>query len=119
MKIRTKEINMTLSRFFNKGLTLAAAMAVSMTLVYVAPQAHAASVPAFYKVQLVQAASQPKTKIRGATFFCAETSCKALEMSAPPKNVCAAVARELGAVSSFQAGKRVFTGEEVAACNSK
>ncbi len=110
---------MTLSRFFNKGLTFAAAIAASATMVYVAPQAHAASVPAFYKVQLVQAAAQPKAKVRGATFFCAETSCKALEMSSPPKNVCAAVSRELGAVASFQAGKRIFTGEEVAACNSK
>jgi hypothetical protein len=31
--------------------------------------------------------------------------------------MCISIAREFGAVSSFSAGDRVFTADEVAACN--
>ena len=47
---------MTLSHFSARLGALAAASALSATLVFVAPQAHAASNGSYYKIELVQPA---------------------------------------------------------------
>ena len=50
---------------------------------------------------------------------CAGADCVAPRTaSAPDGNVCAAVARKLGRLVSFQSGGRAFAAEELAKCNA-
>jgi hypothetical protein len=96
----------------------AAAVLTSTLLIGVAPQAHAAS-GAYYQVELAQPATVDKQLIRGVFVKCEGTACHAPLASSAPKNVCISVARELGEVTSFQAGNRTFDATEIAACNEK
>jgi hypothetical protein len=108
---------MTLSQISARMGVLAAATALSATLLFVAPQAHAASNSSYYKVELAQPTTAKPELLRSVYVKCEGTSCRAPMASTAPKNMCISIAREFGEVAAFTAGERVFTAEEVAACN--
>lgn len=110
---------MTLSQSSSRVGALLGAALISSTLLFVAPQAHAASKASYYQVELSQAATAQKKIVRGVFFNCEGTTCSAPLAASAPRNVCITVARELGQVSSFKAGNRSFDAAEVAACNEK
>lgn len=108
---------MTLSHVFARLGTLVAASALSATLLFVAPQAHASNNGSYYKAELAQATTAKPELLRSVYVKCEGTSCRAPIASTAPKNMCISIARKFGAVASFTAGERVFTADEVAACN--
>lgn len=108
---------MTLSHVSARFGALAAASVISATLLFVAPQAHAASSGPYYKVELAQPAASKQELLRSVFVKCEGTTCRAPMASTAPKNMCISIAREFGEVSAFSAGDRVFTAEELAACN--
>lgn len=111
---------MTLSHISSRVGALAAAAVMSGTLLFAAPQAHAASAKGpYYQVQLEQSPAANKKVVRGVFFKCEGTECSAPLASSAPKNVCISVAREFGPVSSFKAGTKEFGAEDLAACNNK
>jgi len=107
---------MTLSHFSARLGAVVAAAAVSATLLLVAPQAHAAN-GAYYKIELAQPAAAKQELLRSVFVKCEGTACRAPMASTAPKNMCISVARKFGAVAAFSAGERVFTADELAACN--
>jgi hypothetical protein len=108
---------MTLSHFSARLGAIAAASALSATLLFVAPQAHAATNGSYYKAELAQPAAAKPELLRSVFVKCEGTSCRAPMASTAPKNMCISIARKFGTVSAFTAGERVFTADEVAACN--
>ncbi|MVZ97669.1 hypothetical protein EUU23_08110 [Sphingorhabdus sp. IMCC26285] len=108
---------MTLSQVSSRIGALAAASVISATLLFVAPQAHAASSGPYYKVELAQPAASKQELLRSVFVKCEGTACRAPMASTAPKNMCISISREFGQVSAFSAGDRVFTAEEIAACN--
>jgi hypothetical protein len=108
---------MTLSQVSSRIGAFAAASVISATLLFVAPQAHAASNAPYYKAELAQPAASKQELLRSVFVKCEGTACRAPVASTAPKNMCISIAREFGQVSSFSAGDRVFTAEEIAACN--
>ena len=108
---------MTLSHFSARLGALAAASALSATLLFVAPQAHAATNGSYYKAELAQPTAAKPELLRSVFVKCEGTSCRAPMASTAPKNMCISIARKFGEVSAFTAGERVFTADEIAACN--
>lgn len=108
---------MTLSHISSRFGAIAAASALSATLLFVAPQAHAANNGPYYKVELAQPAASKQELLRSVFVKCEGTACRAPMASTAPKNMCISIARKFGSVSAFTAGERVFTADEVAACN--
>lgn len=108
---------MTLSQISARMGTLAAATVLSATLLVVAPQAHAAANNSYYNAELAQPTAAKPKLLRSVYVKCEGTSCRAPMASTAPKNMCISIMREFGAVTAFTAGERVFTAEEVAACN--
>ncbi len=107
---------MTLSHFSARLGAIAAASALSATLLLVAPQAHAAN-NAYYQIELAQPATAKQELLRSVFVKCEGTTCRAPMASTAPKNMCISVARTFGAVAAFSAGERVFTADELAVCN--
>lgn len=108
---------MTLSHVSARFGVLAAAAVLSTSLLFgVATQAQAANGP-YYKVELAQPAASKQELLRSVFVKCEGTACRAPMASTAPKNMCISIAREFGAVSAFSAGDRVFTADELAACN--
>ena len=114
---KLKENMMTLSQISARMGTLAAATVLSATLLVVAPQAHAATNNSYYNAELAQPTTAKPKLLRSVYVKCEGTSCRAPMASTAPKNMCISIVREFGAVTAFTAGERVFTAEEVAACN--
>ncbi len=110
---------MTLSQISARMGALAAASVLSATLLFVAPQAHAATNGSYYKVELSAPTTAKPELLRSVYVKCEGTACRAPMASTAPKNMCISIAREFGEVAAFTAGERVFTAEEVAACNGK
>ena len=108
---------MTLSQVSARVGTLAAATAFSAALLFVAPQAQAATNGSYYKVELAQPTTAKPELLRSVYVKCEGTACRAPMASTASKNMCISIARKFGAVSAFSAGERVFTAEEIAACN--
>lgn len=110
---------MTLSQISVRMGALVAATALSAMLLFAAPQAHAATNSSYYKVELAQPTDAKPQLLRSVYVKCEGTSCRAPIASTAPKNMCVSIAREFGAVTAFTAGERVFTAEEIAACNGE
>ena len=108
---------MTLSQISSRASALIAAAATSSVLLFAAPQAHAAGNAPYYKVELSQPAAKQKEVVRGVSFKCEGTACRAPMASSAPKNVCVSIVKEFGQVASFTAGDRTFDATEIAACN--
>jgi hypothetical protein len=114
---KAKENKMTLSHVSARLGALAAASVLSATLLFVAPQAHAATNGSYYKIELAQPTTAKPELLRSVFVKCVGTSCRAPMASTAPKNMCISIARKFGSVAAFTAGERVFSAEEVAACN--
>ena len=112
---------MTLSHVSARLGTLAAAAVLSTSLLIgVAGQAQAATAKGpYYQAELAAPAASKQELLRSVFVKCEGTACRAPMASTAPKNMCISIAREFGAVSAFSAGDRVFTADEVAACNGK
>lgn len=108
---------MILSHISARLGAIAAASALTATLLVVAPQAHAANNAPYYKIELAQPAAVKSELIRSVFVKCEGTACRAPMASTAPKNMCISVARKLGTIAAFSAGERVFTADELAACN--
>ncbi len=110
---------MTLSHVSARAGALAAAAILSTTLLFgVSTQAQAAtSKGPYYQVELAQPAASKQELLRSVFVKCEGTACRAPIASTAPKNMCVSIAREFGAVAAFSAGDRVFTADEIAACN--
>jgi hypothetical protein len=110
---------MTLSHVSARLGTLAAAAVLSTSLLFgVAGQAQAATAKGpYYQVELAQPAASKQELLRSVFVKCEGTACRAPMASTAPKNMCISIAREFGAVATFSAGDRVFTADELAACN--
>lgn len=110
---------MTLSQVSARLGALAAASVISATLLFGVPtQAQAASNSAYYKIELAQPATSKQELLRSVVVKCEGTTCRAPMASTAAKNMCISVTRKLGSVSAFTAGDRVFTADELAACNA-
>lgn len=110
---------MTLSHVSARLGALAAASVISATLLFgVSTQAQAANSGPYYKIELAQPAASKQELLRSVFVKCEGTACRAPMASTAPKNMCISVARKMGAVSAFTAGERVFTADEIAACNA-
>lgn len=111
---------MTLSQFSTRLGAFTAAVAVSSVLVLAAPQAFAAKRGGvYYTAHLAEAAPAQKELLRGVFVKCSDGRCIAPIASSAAKNMCVAIAREFGEVTSFKAGKRVFDAEQIQKCNEK
>ena len=114
---------MTLSPSFTTASArfgaLAAATVLSTSLLFaVGGQAEAATAKGpYYQVELAQPAASKQELLRSVFVKCEGTACRAPMASTAPKNMCISIAREFGAVAAFSAGDRVFTADELAACN--
>ncbi len=108
---------MTLSHVSTRFGALVGAALTTSVLLFAAPQAHAAPAGPYYKAELSQPAASKQELLRSVFVKCEGTACRAPMASTAPKNMCISIAREFGEVSAFSAGDRVFTAEEVAACN--
>jgi hypothetical protein len=109
---------MTLSRISTRFGALVGAALTTSVLLFAAPQAHAANGP-YYKVELAQPADAKAQLLRGVFVKCEGSACRAPIAATAPKNMCISIARELGEVTAFTAGDRVFGAAELAACNGK
>lgn len=109
---------MTLSQISARMGALLAATTLSATLLFAAPQAHAAN-GSYYKAELAQPTTAKPQLLRSVYVKCEGTSCRAPIASTAPKNMCVSIVREFGAVTAFTAGERVFTAEEITACNGE
>ncbi len=110
---------MTLSHVSARLGTFAAAAVLSTALLFgVAGQAEAATTP-YYKAELSQPAAAQKQLLRGVFVNCDGANCRAPQAGTAPKNMCITISRELGKVTAFSAGNRVFDATEIAACNQK
>jgi hypothetical protein len=110
---------MTLPQVSARLGALAAASVISATLLFgVTTQAQAASSGPYYKIELAQPAASKQELLRSVFVKCEGTACRAPIASTAPKNMCISVARKFGSVSAFTAGERVFTADEIAACNA-
>jgi hypothetical protein len=119
-----KEIEMTLSQSFStKSFSRFGAVvgAVALTAGFMAIPAAPVQANAgrYYTVELAQPATAKEAIVRGVMFKCEGTSCRAPVTGSAPRNVCASVAKEFGAVASFKAGDRVLEASDIASCNSK
>lgn len=111
---------MTLSHFSSRLGAMVGAVLISFTLVFVAPQAHAAKRDAnFYNIELIQNNPIEKQRVKGVTVKCTDGECTAPLASTAHKNMCIAVVKQFGAVKSFGAGGRQFDDQEISSCNAK
>ena len=109
---------MTLSHVSTRFGALVGAALTTSVLLFAAPQAHAASAP-YYKAELAQPATTQQQLLRGVFVKCDGANCRAPQAGTAPKNMCITISRELGEVTAFSAGNRVFDATEIAACNEK
>jgi hypothetical protein len=110
---------MTLSQSFSHFGAFVGALAVTAGVMAIPATPVQAGTARYYTVELAQPAAAKETVIRGVLFKCAGNSCRAPLAGSAPKNVCVSVAKEFGEVSSFKAGDRVLTADDLATCNAK
>ena len=81
------------------------------------------STPAFASGFQAETSSRPpqaRFVARDSIWHCTDNACvSANETSTRPAIVCAALARQVGALRSFSANGRAFGAEELQACNAR
>ena len=110
---------MTLSQSFSRFGALVGALAVTAGVVAIPATPAQAAGARYYTVELAQPAEAKQAIIRGVTFKCEGTSCRAPLAGSAPRNVCISVAKEFGQVVSFKAGNRVLDAADLSSCNVK
>lgn len=115
---------MTLSQSFSKKSfsrlgAFAGAVALTAGVMAIPASPVQANAGRYYTIELAQPATAKQAIVRGVMFKCEGTSCRAPLAGSAPRNVCASVAKEFGAVASFKAGDRVLDAADLASCNQK
>lgn len=82
------------------------------TTAVAAPAGYYSAVPAV-------APEAGKSVVRGLVWSCDGAACAAAEGTSRPAIICASVARELGALTSFRAGDELFDEAALAKCNAR
>jgi hypothetical protein len=85
----------------------------------VTPTPAQAAEGAYYRAELIAPAATGQALAGGLVWKCAETACAAPKGTSRPAIVCARLAREVGAVSTFTAGGKALEAEDLARCNGK
>ena len=91
------------------------ALSLMLSILFVVGPAYATE--PLYRASLEKPAAT-RTIVKDIAWSCAGADCAAPRTaSAPDGNVCAAVARKLGRLISFQSGDRTFAAAELEKCN--
>ena len=72
-----------------------------------------------YRAQPVAAPGAERVVARDLAWRCGAGGCVAASSNSRPAIVCAALVREVGRLSSFAAGGRVLSAEELQKCNAR
>lgn len=70
-----------------------------------------------YRATLSEASSENIVIVHRAPWRCTGNECVTSEVRSRPEVACGAMARELGALTSFVSDSTAFTSEELADCN--
>ncbi|CAM3091744.1 hypothetical protein SPAN111604_03155 [Sphingomonas antarctica] len=101
-----------------RTFAIVAAFAASALSLGVSVQPAYAQAPVVRAVTVAQLA--PKTLVAGETLWnCGAEGCTTRALTSRPAIVCAQVAKQVGAVSSFSVGGAALSAEELAKCNAK
>lgn len=110
---------MTLSQSFSRISAFVGAVALTAGFMAIPASPVEANSGRYYTVELAQPSTAKEAIIRGVMFKCEGTSCRAPLTGSAPRNVCASVAKEFGAIASFTAGARTLDAGDLANCNQK
>jgi hypothetical protein len=91
--------------------------AILALLLLAAPAA--AANPAHFRAQPLAAPSKARIVARDVVFRCGASGCVAPGGSSRAEHVCAALVREVGALTSFSAGGRPFEAAALEDCNRR
>ena len=83
------------------------------------PAAAQPSQPAQYRAELVSPASADRLIVRDVVWRCGGGICVAPTGNSRPAVLCAALARQAGALRSFAVEGRALSGEELEKCNAR
>ena len=83
------------------------------------PAAAQPSQPAQYRAELVSPASADRLIVRDVVWRCGGGICVAPTGNSRPVVLCAALARQAGALRSFAVEGRALSGEELQKCNAR
>jgi len=114
---------MTLSLPMN-AKPIAAVAALALTALSlgtaISPAPAQAAEGAYYRAELTAPATTTgQTVAGGLVWKCADTACAAPRGTSRPAIVCARLAKEVGAVSTFTAGGKALEAEDLARCNAR
>ncbi len=100
-------------------LSLSGAVAIAVTL-FAGAAAHAQprNASSYYSATLAAPAAQSRAVAGGIVWNCVGTDCSASRGTSRPAIVCARMAREFGAVSTFVADGRPLEAADLARCNA-
>ncbi|WAT16799.1 hypothetical protein OZN62_07545 [Aurantiacibacter sp. MUD11] len=94
---------------------LAASIALAGALAPAALQAR--SNPVYFTAELAAPASEERVIAGGVVFRCEGTTCTAPRGSERPLRVCSELRREVGAITSFAAGREDLSASRLGRCN--
>lgn len=97
------------------AIALSAAVTLSAALAPAGLQARVAA--PYFTVELAQPASEGEAIAGGVLFRCEGTSCTAPRSGDRPLRVCSELRREVGTITSFNAGNSSLTDSQLARCN--
>jgi len=80
--------------------------------------AHAADGGAFYRAELAQPVAQQTIVAGGVAWHCNESACSAGKASSRDAIVCAKLAKEVGALTSFASRKGALEAGDLERCNA-
>ena len=97
----------------------AAAVAFAATVVLASAPAAAAKGP-YYVAKLSTPVEEAQTEIiRGVVWQCSGDTCRARKATSRPTNVCARLAKKMGALETFSVRGEAFAAEDMSTCNAK
>jgi hypothetical protein len=104
---------------FQHLISFAGAIAIAGSL-FASAAATAQARPAgpTYRVELAQPAASRQVAAAGVIWTCEGTACTAPRSNSRPAIVCARLAREAGAVTSFSASGAALPADQLARCNA-
>ena len=95
------------------------ALAALLSAFVAGPAAAQPSQPAQYRAELVSPASADRLIVRDVVWRCGGGICVAPTGNSRPAVLCAALARQAGALRSFAVEGQPLSGEELEKCNAR
>jgi hypothetical protein len=92
---------------------------ISFAFLLTLAAAPAAAAPAHFNAQPLAAPSEARIVARDVVFRCGPSGCAAPRGSSRAEHVCAALVREVGALSAFSAAGRPFDAAALETCNRR